>query len=275
MYSTTLEKSAVEFAVDYINQQFTVDPLYWLMTLDISILLSNEMAFCKLLYQVTIAFNNQLILYIKACETLSNVSGLVVPRQLQFSYETIQSVIHETDLLTIIVENKFSNIISSDTIVIWRSTANELLTVIQSLLVHLRSAVVVLVESTEDVEISLRSVLPSTLVLSDNVTVDVMIVQYSSNDNLTDKIESAMNNASDVVNTSRGQNQSQMEIVFILNSPVCDMNTILTMVSMYSSSYSCTILVKYLLCCLYRHIYNSTMEYRWLLMPHMTAYVST
>lgn len=40
-YSTTLEKSAVEFAVAYINQP-TVDSLHWLTTLNISAVGSNE-----------------------------------------------------------------------------------------------------------------------------------------------------------------------------------------------------------------------------------------
>ena len=42
MYSTTLEKSAVEFATAYINQQSAVDPLYWLTTFNISTISSNE-----------------------------------------------------------------------------------------------------------------------------------------------------------------------------------------------------------------------------------------
>ena len=42
MYSTTLEKSAVEFATAYINQQSAVDPLYWLTTLNISTFANNE-----------------------------------------------------------------------------------------------------------------------------------------------------------------------------------------------------------------------------------------
>ena len=44
MYSTTLEKSAVKFAVAYINQQSGVDPLYWLTTLNASTIVSNETA---------------------------------------------------------------------------------------------------------------------------------------------------------------------------------------------------------------------------------------
>ena len=44
VYSTTLEKSAVEFATAYINQQSAVDPLYWLATLNISTISNNEMA---------------------------------------------------------------------------------------------------------------------------------------------------------------------------------------------------------------------------------------
>ena len=44
VYSTTLEKSAVEFATAYINQQSAVDPLYWLTTLNISTIANNDMA---------------------------------------------------------------------------------------------------------------------------------------------------------------------------------------------------------------------------------------
>ena len=43
LYSTTLEKSAVEFATDYINQQLEgIDPSYWLTTLDVSMIAGNE-----------------------------------------------------------------------------------------------------------------------------------------------------------------------------------------------------------------------------------------
>ena len=42
LYSSTLEKSAVEFAAAYINQQSGVDPLYWLTTVNTSTIVSNE-----------------------------------------------------------------------------------------------------------------------------------------------------------------------------------------------------------------------------------------
>ena len=44
MYSTALEKSAVEFAAAYINQQSGVDPLYWLTTVNTSTISNNDMA---------------------------------------------------------------------------------------------------------------------------------------------------------------------------------------------------------------------------------------
>ena len=44
VYSTTLEKSAVEFATAYVNQQSGVDPLYWLTTINASTIPSNDMA---------------------------------------------------------------------------------------------------------------------------------------------------------------------------------------------------------------------------------------
>ena len=97
---------------------------------------------------------------------------------------------------------------TADGIVTWRSIANELLNVIHSLLVHVCPAVVVLVESTENVAISLTSVLPNKFVLSDNATVDVIIVQYSAGDNLTDKIEDAITNASITINASSTINTS-------------------------------------------------------------------
>ena len=134
-------------------------------------------------------------------------------------------------------QNNLINVSTSNDLVIWRSTASELLNVIQSLLAHIYPAVVVLVESTENVAISLSSVLPNSLLLSDNTTVDVMIVQYNASDNLTDKIENAaidaylVVNASSKFNTSYTQKQSQTGSVFILNSPVYDANSILTMVS--------------------------------------------
>ena len=123
------------------------------------------------------------------------------------------------------------NATMADGIVTWRNIANELLNVIHSLLAHICPTVVVLVESTENVAISLSSVLPNKLVLSDNATVDVIIVQYSVSDNLTDKIEDAVANASLVsstINTSCAQNQQQSGGVLILNSPVHDANAALT-----------------------------------------------
>lgn len=44
VYSTTLEKSAVEFAAAYIDQQSRMDPFYWLTTLNISKVTNNEIA---------------------------------------------------------------------------------------------------------------------------------------------------------------------------------------------------------------------------------------
>ena len=64
-----------------------------------------------------------------------------------------------------------------------------------------------------------------------------MIVNYSANENLTERIESAVINASLVadastkVNASCAQRWSQSGSVFILNSPVHDANTIFTKVS--------------------------------------------
>ena len=130
-------------------------------------------------------------------------------------------------------QNALINPTMSDGIVTWRSIANELLNVIQSLLAHVCPAVVVLVESTENIAISLSSVLPNKLVLSDNATVDVIIVQYNASDNLTDKIENAkisaslVINASSTINASCTQSQQQSGSVFILNSPVFDALTIM------------------------------------------------
>ena len=153
-------------------------------------------------------------------------------------YEKIQDIIYSTSthFPTVVAQNTLINATASNDIVIWRNTANELLNVIHGLLVHVCPAVVVLVESTENVAISLSSVLPNKLVLSDNATVDIIIVQYSASDNLTDKIKNAkisadvVINASSKINTSCAQKQSQMGSVFILNSPVYDANSILTMV---------------------------------------------
>ena len=151
-------------------------------------------------------------------------------------HENIENIIYGTQIPTVVAQNTMINVTASNDIVIWRSTANELLSIIHSLLVYVCPAVVVLVESTENVAISLTSMLPNKLVLSDNVTVDVIIVQYNAIDNLTDKIENAkiradlVINANSKINTSCAQNQSQIRSVFILNSPVHDANRILTMV---------------------------------------------
>ena len=173
-----------------------------------------------------------IIILFLAYEALSNASGLVVPRLTQSIHENIEDIIYGTQIPTVVAQNTMINVTASNDIVIWRSIANELLSVIHSLLVHVCPAVVVLVESTENVAISL----PNKLVLSDNVTVDIIIVQYNAIDNLADKIENAkiradlVINASSKINTSCAQNQSQMGSVFILNSPVHDANSILTMV---------------------------------------------
>lgn len=168
-----------------------------------------------------------------------NVSGLVVPQLTRLSYKTIQNIINYTHLPTIVAQNSLTNIATSDDdILIWRSTTSELVDIIQSLLEHLCPAIVVLVERTDDVAVSLSSVLPNKLTLSANTTVDVMIVQYNGNDNLPDKIETAIINASLMINTSSTitasctQRHSQSGSVFILNSPAYDANTILTVVSM-------------------------------------------
>ena len=42
LYDTSLERSAVEFAVDYINQQVVVSPLYLSSTLNTSEVADNE-----------------------------------------------------------------------------------------------------------------------------------------------------------------------------------------------------------------------------------------
>ena len=42
LYDTTLEKNAIEFAVAYVNQKLAVSPPYWLATLNISSLGTNE-----------------------------------------------------------------------------------------------------------------------------------------------------------------------------------------------------------------------------------------
>jgi len=109
-----------------------------------------------------------------------------------------------------------------------------LLNVIQSLIEYICPAIVVLVESTENVEISLSTVLPNKLILSNNVTVDIMIIQYSSNDNLVDNIESAIVSVNTTISAGARcvePPQDQSGIIFILNSPVYDATTILTMVS--------------------------------------------
>lgn len=179
------------------------------------------------------------------CDILANVSGLVVPKLTQLSYEVIENIRH---LPTTVGQNVLTNIATSDDTIIWRSTTSELLNVIHSFLVHVCPTVVVLVESTDNVTISLSSVLPNKLVLSDNAAADIIIVNYSAIENLTERIESAVINASLVadasanVNASCARRQSQSGTVFILNSPVHDVNTILTKVSpqLYFNHTACT-----------------------------------
>lgn len=169
------------------------------------------------------------------CEILSNASGLVVPKLTQLSYESVPSVIYAgTQFPTVVAQNTLTNVMIPDDIIIWRSTSNELLNVIQSLLMRLCPAMVVLVESTEDVTISLSSVLPDTLALSDDVTVDITVVQYSANENLTAKIEDIIMDesfSSSTVSARCALNESQSGILFILNSPVYDGTTALNVVS--------------------------------------------
>lgn len=170
-------------------------------------------------------------MFLLACNILSNVSGLIVPKLTYSSYETVQDIIYDTHLPTIVGQNTLTNVNASDGIVTWRNPANELLNVIKSLLEHICPAIVILVESTENVTISLSTILPNKLMLSDNVTVNITIVQYSRNDNLLDKIKSAVINANVPINASCVEPPRDAEIIFILNSPVYDANTVLTMVS--------------------------------------------
>ena len=167
-----------------------------------------------------------------ACEVLSNASGLVVPKLTQLSYESIPSVIYDTQFPTVVAQNTLTNVTISDDIITWRSTGNELLNVIQSLLIRLCPAVIVLVESMDNVTISLHSVLPEMLALSDDVTVNITIVQYSTTEDLTAEIEDIfLANASSAINGHCALNESQSGILFILNSPENDASTILNMVS--------------------------------------------
>ena len=175
-------------------------------------------------------------------DILSNTSGLVVPKLTQLSHEMVQNIFCDRHLPTTVGQSVLTNVAIADDIVIWRSTTSELLNVIWSFLVHVCPAVVVLVESTEDVTISLSSVLPDKLnALSDNVTANIMIVNYSANENLTERIESAVINASLLADASAnvsatcGQTRPQSGSVFILNLPVHDANTILTKVKPFSS----------------------------------------
>ena len=175
-------------------------------------------------------------------DILSNTSGLVVPKLTQLSHEMVQNIFCDRHLPTTVGQSVLTNVAIADDIVIWRSTTSELLNVIWSFLVHVCPTVVVLVESTEDVTISLSSVLPDKLnALSDNVTANIMIVNYSANENLTERIESAVINASLLadasanVNATCGQRRPQSGSVFILNLPVHDANTILTKVKPFSS----------------------------------------
>ena len=119
-----------------------------------------------------------------------------------------------------------------DDLVIWRSTASELLGVIQSVLIRTCPALVMLVESTEGIPFSLSSVLPNALRLADDVMVDIMIVQYNSTDDsdFTSEIESAINDAGAMINASDAAcllGHFQTEITLILNSPVNDVEDIL------------------------------------------------
>lgn len=181
----------------------------------------------------------QLYVYIYlACDILLNASGLMVPQLTELSYDTVQNIIYDSQFPTTVAQNTLTNITTSDEIHIWRSTTSELLSVIQSLLEHLCPAMLVLVENTDDVAVSLSSVLQDKLVLSYNVTVDVTIVQYNTIDNLTDKIQSALVNVSALSNadplingSSCALNQSQSGVIFILNSPDDDADAIFTTVS--------------------------------------------
>ena len=173
-----------------------------------------------------------------ACEILSNASGLVVPKLTQLSYESVPSVIYDTQFPTVVAQNTLTDVTIPDDIITWRSTGNELLNVIQSLLMRLCPTVVVLVESTEDVTVSLSSVLPDMLILSDDATADIIIVQYSTNENVTAKIEdtiineSFLANASPTINAHCALNELQSGILFILNSPEYDASSILNVVSL-------------------------------------------
>ena len=174
---------------------------------------------------------------------MSNTSGLIVPKLTQLSYETVHDIIYNTHLPTVVAQNTLINISASNDLVIWRSTASELLNVIRSTMVRICPAVVVLVESTENVPFSLSSVLPNSLVLSDYALVDIMIVQYNSSDNFTNKIESAINNAGAMIiasgmsNATCSLDQIQSGITLILNSPVYHADIILTKVRNLRDNY--------------------------------------
>ena len=171
------------------------------------------------------------------CDILSNANGLIVPKLTQLSYETVQDITYNTDFPTVMAQNTLINTTALDDLIIWRSTASELLSVIRSMVVGICPAVVVLVESTENVPFSLTSVLPNPLLLSNDATVDIMIVRYNSSDNFTSEIESAiinagaMINASDMNNAACSSDQFQSGITLVLNSPVYDADAILTTVS--------------------------------------------
>lgn len=164
---------------------------------------------------------------------MSNADGLIIPKLTQQSYEAVQDITYNTDFPTVVVQNTLINVAAlSDNLVIWRSIANELLDIIQSVLVHTCPAVVVLVESTENVPFSLSSVLPNPLVLSDDVMVDIMIVQYNTNesDDYTSQIESAIDSAGATINATNAAcslGQFQSGITIILNSPAYDTEAIL------------------------------------------------
>ena len=175
------------------------------------------------------------IYFYSVCDILSTADGLIIPKLTQLSYETV--TYDARNFLTVVAQSALVNVAPSDAIMIWRNTASELLNVIRSLLARICPAVVILVESTEDIAVSLSSVLQNRLVLLDSATVDVMIVQYDSSDNVTNVVNDAMISAGAMINTSDinaatcSIGRSQSGITLILNSPTNDADTILNMVS--------------------------------------------
>ena len=191
-----------------------------------------------MLYKLTIynTFKYHYMFTHTVCDILSNADELIIPKLTQLSYEAVQDIIYNTNFPTVVAQNTLINVTAlPDDFVIWRSTASELLGVIQSMVVRTCPAVVVLVESTENVPFSLSSVLPNTLVLSDDVTVDIIIVPYNNytDHNLTSEIESAINSAGAMINASNAAcslDQFQSGVMLILNSPVYEAEAILTTV---------------------------------------------